>query len=106
MVKYKGVLVEQFFCLLSLSLSFTMSLITATISTVTFSETDYLPPQAINSKPSAGAALAEEDNQLTKLFSPSAIRYVKFNNRIIVSPMCMYSAQDGLFNDFHVAHYG
>lgn len=52
-----------------------MSLITA-ISTVTFSKTDYLPPQAINFKPSVGAALAEKDNQFTKLFSPSAIRYV------------------------------
>lgn len=84
-----------------------MSLFTTAISsTLPSSKTDYLPPQATNSKPSVGAALAEEGCQLTKLFSPSVIRSVKLNNRIVVSPMCMYSAQDGLFNDFHAAHYG
>jgi anthraniloyl-CoA monooxygenase len=27
-------------------------------------------------------------------------------NRIVVSPMCQYSAKDGVPNDWHVAHYG
>jgi len=27
-------------------------------------------------------------------------------NRIVMSPMCMYSSEDGFVNDFHIAHYG
>ncbi len=27
-------------------------------------------------------------------------------NRIVMSPMCMYSAEDGVANDFHFVHYG
>ncbi|KAF1804361.1 hypothetical protein V8B55DRAFT_1105717 [Mucor lusitanicus] len=65
-----------------------------------------LPPQVVNAKPAVGATLAQEDAQVSKLLSPSTIRSVTLNNRIVVSPMCMYSSQDGFFNDFHVAHYG
>lgn len=39
------------------------------------------------------------------LFSPLAIRGVVFPNRVIVSPMCQYSAIDGLANDWHWAHH-
>jgi anthraniloyl-CoA monooxygenase len=28
------------------------------------------------------------------------------NNRVVVSPMCQYSAQDGLPTDWHMVHYG
>jgi 2,4-dienoyl-CoA reductase-like NADH-dependent reductase (Old Yellow Enzyme family) len=40
------------------------------------------------------------------LLSPLAIRGVTFRNRIAMSPMCMYSSQDGLANDFHLVHLG
>jgi len=41
-----------------------------------------------------------------KLFSPFKLRDVIFRNRIFVSPMCMYSAIDGIPNDWHMVHYG
>ncbi|KAL9537408.1 hypothetical protein MBANPS3_011799 [Mucor bainieri] len=83
-----------------------MSIATATAAAPKKEAVQLLPPQVINSKPAVGAALAQEDAQVSKLFSPSTIRSVTLNNRIVVSPMCMYSSEDGLFNDFHVAHYG
>ncbi|ORX67475.1 FMN-linked oxidoreductase [Linderina pennispora] len=43
---------------------------------------------------------------LPKLFQPLKIRNITFKNRLWVSPMCMYSAEDGFVNDFHFMHYG
>jgi len=40
------------------------------------------------------------------LFSPLKIRSVELKNRIVVSPMCQYSAHDGLANDWHLVHLG
>jgi 2,4-dienoyl-CoA reductase-like NADH-dependent reductase (Old Yellow Enzyme family) len=40
------------------------------------------------------------------LFSPLAIREIKFRNRIAVSPMCEYSSTDGFANDWHLVHLG
>src|SRR3954449_3298813 len=40
------------------------------------------------------------------LFSPLRIRGVELRNRIVVSPMCLYSAVDGIANDWHFVHYG
>ncbi len=41
----------------------------------------------------------------TTLFSPLTLRGLTLKNRTVVSPMCMYSAVDGLLNDWHLAHY-
>ena len=38
------------------------------------------------------------------LFEPLRLRGVTFANRIGVSPMCQYSSEDGLANDWHFAH--
>ncbi len=38
------------------------------------------------------------------LFTPYTLRGVTFRNRTIVSPMCQYSATDGMANDWHFAH--
>jgi 2,4-dienoyl-CoA reductase-like NADH-dependent reductase (Old Yellow Enzyme family) len=40
------------------------------------------------------------------LFSPFTIKSVTLRNRIGVSPMCMYSAEDGHANDWHFVHLG
>jgi 2,4-dienoyl-CoA reductase-like NADH-dependent reductase (Old Yellow Enzyme family) len=40
------------------------------------------------------------------LFSPITIKNVKLKNRIVVSPMCQYSAIDGFTNDWHLVHLG
>ena len=40
------------------------------------------------------------------LFSPLTVRTVTLRNRIGVSPMCQYSAVDGVANDWHFVHLG
>jgi len=39
-------------------------------------------------------------------FKPLAVRGMQLTNRIVVSPMCMYSATDGVPNDWHLVHLG
>lgn len=40
------------------------------------------------------------------LLSPLKIARLTLKNRLVVSPMCMYSAEDGFANDFHLVHLG
>jgi 2,4-dienoyl-CoA reductase-like NADH-dependent reductase (Old Yellow Enzyme family) len=40
------------------------------------------------------------------LFDPLPLRGVTLKNRIAVSPMCQYSSEDGLANDWHLVHLG
>ena len=40
------------------------------------------------------------------LFEPLTIRSIHLKNRIVVSPMCEYSSQDGFANDWHLVHLG
>lgn len=43
---------------------------------------------------------------MTHLFEPLQIRDVTLRNRIGVSPMCQYCAEDGTANDWHLVHLG
>jgi anthraniloyl-CoA monooxygenase len=40
------------------------------------------------------------------MFTPYRLRGLELANRVVVSPMSMYSAVDGLPDDFHLVHYG
>jgi 2,4-dienoyl-CoA reductase-like NADH-dependent reductase (Old Yellow Enzyme family) len=40
------------------------------------------------------------------LLSPLTVRGTTFRNRIVMSPMCQYSAADGLASDWHLVHLG
>ena len=43
---------------------------------------------------------------LAPMFQPFRLRGLTLANRVVVSPMCQYSAQDGMPNDWHLVHYG
>ena len=43
---------------------------------------------------------------MSQLFAPLKIGDINFRNRIFVSPMCQYSSQDGMPNDWHFVHLG
>ena len=43
---------------------------------------------------------------MSQLFSPLTIRDIILGNRIVVSPMCQYSAHDGMAGDWHLVHLG
>src|SRR4051812_33387706 len=42
----------------------------------------------------------------TSLFSSYSIRRLTLANRIVVSPMCQYSATDGRATEWHTIHWG
>ena len=43
---------------------------------------------------------------MSQLFSPFSLRDVTFANRLWVSPMCQYSAINGVVGDWHLVHLG
>jgi 2,4-dienoyl-CoA reductase-like NADH-dependent reductase (Old Yellow Enzyme family) len=43
---------------------------------------------------------------MSKLFTPLKIRSIELKNRLVVSPMCQYSGEDGYANDWHLVHLG
>lgn len=40
------------------------------------------------------------------LFTPLRLRELQLRNRVLASPMCQYSSEDGLANDWHLVHLG
>ena len=46
------------------------------------------------------------DKPVAPMFQPFKLREMELANRAVVSPMCMYSAKDGVLGDFHLVHYG
>ena len=43
---------------------------------------------------------------MADLFSPISFRAVTLPNRVVVSPMCQYSSEDGFANGWHLVHLG
>lgn len=56
----------------------------------------------------ACTANADHDREVPEidLLSPLTLRGVTLRNRIAMSPMCQYSAEEGLANDWHLVHLG
>jgi 2,4-dienoyl-CoA reductase-like NADH-dependent reductase (Old Yellow Enzyme family) len=48
----------------------------------------------------------ENPNSAPQLFQPLTVRSITLRNRVGVSPMCQYSATDGVAGDWHLVHYG
>ncbi len=46
------------------------------------------------------------EKPLAPMFQPFRLREMTLANRAVVSPMCMYSAKEGVPQDFHLVHYG
>jgi 2,4-dienoyl-CoA reductase-like NADH-dependent reductase (Old Yellow Enzyme family) len=55
-----------------------------------------------------GRAVASHDLEVSEvdLLSPLTLRGLTLRNRIAMSPMCQYSAVEGLANDWHLVHLG
>jgi 2,4-dienoyl-CoA reductase-like NADH-dependent reductase (Old Yellow Enzyme family) len=65
-------------------------------------------PQPASPFQHGGPADTEHDVELPEidLLSPFKLREVELRNRIVMSPMCQYSATDGFANDWHLVHLG
>ena len=61
------------------------------------------PGEPITERPSA-----DHDREVPEidLLSPLTIRGVTLRNRIVMSPMCQYCAEEGLADDWHLVHLG
>lgn len=46
------------------------------------------------------------EKPIPPMFTPFRLRGMELHNRVVVSPMAMYSAEDGTPNDFHLVHWG
>src|ERR1700744_4765872 len=46
------------------------------------------------------------EKPVAPMFQPLRLREMTLANRAVVSPMCMYSAKEGVPGDFHLVHYG
>lgn len=72
--------------------------------------TDSMGETGMTSQPTdttcAADSLHDREVPEVDLLSPLTIRGVSLRNRIAVSPMCQYSAEDGLANDWHFVHLG
>ena len=62
-------------------------------------------PQASNHNTPTGEQ-EEQHLNLPALFRPLTLRGVTLRNRIMVSPMCQYSSEDGFATDWHLVHLG
>ena len=55
----------------------------------------------------AGLALGKPvADPIPPMFLPFELRGMRLENRVVVSPMSMYSAEEGLPSDWHLVHYG
>jgi anthraniloyl-CoA monooxygenase len=46
------------------------------------------------------------DQPRPPMFTPYRLRSMQLENRVVVSPMCQYSAEDGTIDDWHLVHLG
>lgn len=60
----------------------------------------YTPAQ----NPPPGTPLNKDS--VPTLFQPIKIRSLELHNRVVVAPMCQYSADDGHLTDYHLVHLG
>ncbi len=50
--------------------------------------------------------LPVRDDDTPPMFQPFRLRGMEVANRVVLSPMCMYSADEGLTGDWHLVHLG
>jgi anthraniloyl-CoA monooxygenase len=63
-------------------------------------------PEFVAATQQAYAADEQGDARKPPMFQPFRLRDMTLANRVVVSPMCQYSAADGLPGDWHLVHYG
>lgn len=43
---------------------------------------------------------------MSKLLTSFQLKGITLKNRVVMSPMCQYSSENGFANDWHFVHYG
>jgi anthraniloyl-CoA monooxygenase len=94
-------------------LQFAMSLLTRSLR-VTHGNLKLRDPRFVSAVDRWYASRAEEQSRVTvssvnpppPMFTPFRLRDMVLSNRIVVSPMCQYSAEDGTPGDWHLVNLG
>jgi len=86
-------------------LEFAMSMLTRSMR-ITHANLKLRDPALVAKVDAAFAAKAGAPAATPPMFVPFKLRGLTLANRIVVSPMCQYSAEDGLANDWHLVHLG
>jgi anthraniloyl-CoA monooxygenase len=85
---------------------FVFSLLTANMR-ITYARIEKAAPDLVRSVDALIAPKTDGANRPPPpMFAPITLRGLTIPNRVVVSPMCMYSAKDGTVNDWHVVHLG
>jgi anthraniloyl-CoA monooxygenase len=66
-------------------------------------------PRLDKAEKQRSSVMAEVENppsNIPPLFTPFKLRGMELTNRVVVSPMCMYSSEDGTVGDFQLVHLG
>ena len=53
-----------------------------------------------------GLEAPADEAPVPPMFTPFTLRGLELKNRVVVSPMCQYSAEDGVPNEWHLVHLG
>ena len=92
-------------------LTFSMSLLTRSLR-ITHENLKLRDPKFVERVDAAFAEKAEKQSgvaikkPLPPMFTPFKLRDLVIPNRVVVSPMCQYSAEDGTIDDWHLVHLG
>lgn len=65
-------------------------------------ERGYFTP--LQQPPAGSALIVEGQKSVPKLYKPLKIRGMTMQNRIMLSPLCQYSAEDGHYTMWHITH--
>jgi anthraniloyl-CoA monooxygenase len=86
---------------------FVFALLTASMR-ITYARIEKAAPELVRSVDALIAPQADGSSNRPPppMFAPITLRGLTIPNRVVVSPMCMYSAKDGTVNDFHLVHLG
>jgi anthraniloyl-CoA monooxygenase len=86
---------------------FVFALLTASMR-MTYARVEKAAPELVRSVDAVIAPQADGSSNRPPppMFAPITLRGLTIPNRVVVSPMCMYSAKDGTVNDWHLVHLG
>jgi anthraniloyl-CoA monooxygenase len=86
-------------------LSFSFNLLTRS-RRIGYAELQKRDPALLAQVQSSFAASCGQSAHIPPAFTPFTIGKLQLSNRIVVSPMCQYSAEEGVPNDWHLVHLG
>jgi anthraniloyl-CoA monooxygenase len=85
---------------------FCLSLLTSSMR-LTYARIEKAAPDFTRAVDTLVAGTTPESNRPPPpMFAPIRLRGLTIPNRVVVSPMCQYSAKDGTVNDWHLVHLG